>query len=135
MKVLITESQKEKVLRNLIKNNGVEFASNIVGGIENLLSILDIESPMDFLHIFDDLNIFQSEKNPNRTLFRYKPTENIIVYDRNYENVYICYDEIWSVLAYHFGLNYPETQQLTKMWLDEVYNLRGVTTNTLHKLK
>ena len=44
--------------------------------------------------------------------------------------VYIDYDDIWSVLEEHFGLKYSEIQELTKMWLGEVYNLRGITTFT-----
>ena len=50
-----------------------------------------------------------------------------MIYDRKNGEVYIDYDEIWSVLGSKFGLNYTETQKLTKVWLDEVYNLRGVT--------
>ena len=129
MKVIITENQKEKMLRNLIKNNGVEFASNMVGGIENLFDVLTIESPMDFLHLFDDLDIVQSNEIKDWTLFRYKPKENLMVYDRKKEEVYINYYEIWSFLKDGFGLNYTETQELTKTWLDEVYDLRGITTN------
>ena len=52
-----------------------------------------------------------------------------MVYDRKKEEVYINYYEIWSFLKDGFGLNYTETQELTKTWLDEVYDLRGITTN------
>jgi hypothetical protein len=50
-----------------------------------------------------------------------------MIYDRKNEIVYINYYEIWSVLEDKFGLKYSETQRLTKIWLDEVYNLKGVT--------
>jgi hypothetical protein len=53
-----------------------------------------------------------------------------MIYDRKNEVVYIHHDEIWSFLEDKFGLNYSETQELTKRWLDEVYNLRGVTPET-----
>ena len=50
-----------------------------------------------------------------------------MIYDRKNEYVYINYDKIWSVLEDNFGLSYDETEELTKRWLGEVYNLRGVT--------
>jgi hypothetical protein len=50
-----------------------------------------------------------------------------MIYNRKNDYVYINYNEIWSVLVNKFGLNYDETQELTQRWLDEVYNLRGVT--------
>jgi hypothetical protein len=54
-----------------------------------------------------------------------------MIYDRKNGYVYINYDEIWSVLEDKFGLNYGEIQELTRVWLDEVYNLRGVTPESL----
>lgn len=129
MKLIITESQKEKMLKNLIKNNGVVFASNIVGGIENLFDVLNIETPMDFLHLFDDMEQVQSEEKSNWTLFRYKKGHNIMIYVTENETVYIDYYEIWSFLESNFGLNHQEITGLTKKWLGGVYNLKGVTTN------
>lgn len=129
MKVIITENQKEKMLRNLIKKDGVKFASNMVGGIENLFDVLNIKSPMDFLHLFDDLEQVQSEQREDLILFRYKPNYNLMIYVTKNETVYIDYDEIWSFLEDKFGLSYEETRAFTKKWLDNVYNFRGITTN------
>jgi hypothetical protein len=129
MKVIITENQKEKMLRNLIKKDGVVFTSNMVGGIENLFDVLNIKSPMDFLHLFDDLEQVQSEQREDLILFRYKPNYNLMIYVTKNETVYIDYDEIWSFLEDKFGLSYEETRAFTKKWLDNVYNFRGITTN------
>jgi hypothetical protein len=121
-------NRKQEKLMGLIKDYGVDLASKVVGGIDNLFKILDIKSPMDFLHLFDDLDIVQREEELNWVLFRYKPKHNFIVYDRKNEVVHINYNEIWSVLEDNFGLKYVETRRLTEEWLSEVYNLRGVTT-------
>ncbi len=129
MKVIITENQKEKMLRNLIKKDGVVFTSNMVGGIENLFDVLNIKSPMDFLHLFDDLEQVQSEQRKDLILIRYKPNYNLMIYVTKNETVYIDYDEIWSFLEDKFGLSYEETRAFTKKWLDNVYNFRGITTN------
>ena len=123
MKVLITENKLEKVL----KDKGTEKTIKLLGGWENFCNVFKIDSPMDFLHLFDDLEQVQSEEYENYTLFRYKKGNNYMIYDRKNEVVLINYDEIWSFLNDKFGLNYTEIQSLTEEWLDEVYNLRKVT--------
>ncbi len=136
MKILITEEQykliKEDTLKqsllNNIKESGVEDTVSMVGDFDIFCQLLNINSPMDFLHLFDNLEQVQSEEIEDWILFRYKPNYNLMVYDTKNEEVYINYDEIWTFLSSNFGLNYVQTQALTKKWLDEVYNLRGVTT-------
>ena len=136
MKIIITENQyklikenislKEK-LKNLIKKVSFESTVKVVGSLDKTFEIFDIKEPMDFLNLFNDLESVQSEEFQDWTLYRYKKGYNFMIYDRKNGEVYIDYDEIWSVLGSKFGLNYTETQKLTKIWLDEVYNLRGVT--------
>jgi ribosomal protein S18 len=120
-------SLKEK-LRNLIKKIGFESVTKIVGSLDKTFEIFDIKEPMDFLNLFNDLDVVQSEDLDSWTLYRYKKGHNFIVYDRESDEIYINYYEIWSVLEDKFGLKYSEIQELTKIWLDEVYNLRGVTS-------
>jgi hypothetical protein len=91
------------------------------------MEILNINSPMEFLHLFDDLDVVQSEMDPNLTLYRYKPKHNLMIHDRKYKIVYINYEEIWEPLL-DVGLFNPDIRELTKEWLSEVYNIRGVTT-------
>jgi hypothetical protein len=145
MKIIITENQyklikenislKEK-LKNLIKKVGFESVVKIVGSLDKTLEIFDIKEPMDFLNLFNDLESVQSEEQENLTLYRYKKGHNLMVYDRDFLYVYLSYYDIWSVLEEKFGFNYGEIQELTKVWLDEIYNLRGVTPyrNSLRNL-
>ena len=129
-KILKEENLKQN-LKQQIRDFGIQDAAELVGGMDELFSIMNIESPMDYLHLFDDLDIVQSEEEKNWSLFRYEPRNNIMIYDRKINEVYISYYEIWLVLQTHFALNYTERQRFTKRWLDEVYNLRGVTTMEL----
>ena len=136
MKIIITENQyklikenislKEK-LKGLIKKVDFESTVRVVRSLDNLFKIFGIKEPMDFLNLFNDLDVVQSEERQDWTLYRYKKGYNFMIYDRKNDYVYISYDIIWPVLEDKFGLNYTETQELTKVWLDEVYNLRGVT--------
>jgi len=40
MKYLITENQKSELLINLVKNGEVDMASDLVGGMNNLINIV-----------------------------------------------------------------------------------------------
>jgi hypothetical protein len=142
MKVIITENQlkliKEdisnkarQILIDRIKSVGFIKTSEIVGGLGNLMKILNINSPMEFLHFFDDLDVVQSEEKPGWTLFRYKSKHNLMIHDRKNKTVHINYEEIWKVLGNVFNLEWSKIDELLKEWLFEVYNIRGVTPGRL----
>ena len=127
IKKILKEENLKQNLKQQVKDYGMLDAAELVGGMDNFLSLMNIESPMDFLHLFDDMEVVQSKEEKDWTLFRYKPKNNIMVYDIIINEVYINYDEIWSVLQSHFVIHYFEIQELTKGWLGDVYNLRNIT--------
>ncbi len=125
---ILKEEDLKQSLKQQIKDYGLKDAAELVGGIDEFLSIMNIKSPMEFLHLFDDLDHAQSKERKDWTLFRYKPKHNLMIYDRKNEDVYINYYDIWLVLEVNFELKYSVIQRLTQEWLSEVYNLRGVKT-------
>jgi len=127
VKRVIKESAVKDSLIDMIKDEGWESAAELVGGVENLKNLTGIGTPIDFLNIFTDLDVVQSEEKPDWELYRYEKGNNIMIYDRKNDHVFIDYHKIWSFLKKVFGLNYSEIQQLTEEWLSKVYNLRGVT--------
>ena len=135
MKIIISERQQKLIKENsvkgslidMIKEDGWKSVSGVVGGIDNLKKLVGIESPMEFLHLFDDLDVVQSEEKPDWILFRYEPKHNLIIYVRKHDLVFINYDKIWEVLEDVFNLKNSEIKELTQEWLSEVYNIRGVT--------
>jgi hypothetical protein len=136
MKILITERQKNLLIENqlsdelinIIKYDGWEDAIRYVGNINNLKKLINFGSPLEFLNLFNDLEVVQSVDDDDYILFRYEKGKNIIVYDQKNGTGYINYYIIWSFLDSYFGLNYTEIQELTKEWLSETYNLRVTTT-------
>jgi len=128
--VLLVNKMEDKIkekLKDLIKKVGFESVTKIVGSLDKTFEIFDIKEPMDFLNLFNDLESVQSEENKDYIVYHYKKGHNCMI--RNIENKYVYFnrDEIWLVLKNKFNLNKIEIQELTKIWLNEVYNLRGVT--------
>ena len=126
---VIMNNQLEITLIDNIKESGVNDTVSMVGDFDIFCQLLNINSPMDFLHLFDDLEQVHSKKYKDLILFRYIPNYNFMVYNTKNETVYINYYEMWLLLETYFGINYTKIQSLTKKWLDDVYNFRGITNN------
>ena len=125
-KILKEESLKHN-LRQQVKDYGWKDTAEMVNGPEELAKLAFNNDPMEFLHMFDDMDVVQHEINPNRTLFRYEKGHNLMVYDRKNGGVVISYSDIWSFLEDGFGLNDSEMVALTTRWVGEAYEIRGVT--------
>ena len=131
MKIIITENKLKVGIKSMFGGLGVKSSIAFFGGWTNFCKVMNIDNFMDFLHLFDDLEQVQSEERENLTLFRYIKGKNLMIYDRKSEVVHINYNEIWSFLDDKFDLTDPVIQGVTKRWLGEVYNLRGITTSVL----
>ena len=114
-------------IHEYVKKYGIQKCREIFGD-KVLVTIGFNNDPMEFLNMFNDLDVVQSIEHEDRTLFRYEKGKNLMIYDRKYGVVYIDYDPIWSVLRNDFGLNYGDTQRLTERWVGVAFKLRGVTT-------
>ena len=77
---------------------------------------------------FSDMDVVQSKDKPGYILYRYVGKNNILVYYKKNEDVYINYNKIWSFFESYFSMEDKEIQELTEEWLSEAYNLKGVTT-------
>ena len=130
MKIIITENQQESIkieLQSMVKDIGWELTAKIVNGPKKLAKLAFNNGPMEFLNLFNDLDVVQSKKNPDSTLFKDKNGNNLMVH--NNSNVNIDYNNIWSFLGEGFGLDFYETKKLTELWLSDAYNLEGTRTN------
>ena len=67
-------------------------------------------------------SIFYVDSN-NNAFMKYNPKNGY---------VFIHHDQIWSKIRLLFSLNGSETQLIMKVWLEETYNLRGVTPWIFH---
>ena len=123
-----TENRGRSKLINIIKNISLDAAINVVSTEKNLLRILDVNTPMELLNIFDDLKPVQSVDYKWMVLYRYKPGHNIFVYDKVKNEGYIDY-KLWGIIRSYFDLDYFKTQQIWKEWLEQTYRLK---TNNIY---
>ena len=130
MKIIISENQKKNLLKSIVKKHGWEYASKLAGEPNELARLAFDNDPMEFLRIFDDMDVVQSKINPNWTLYRYEKGHNLMVYDRKNKYVYLSYSYIWLFLEDGFGLNDSEVRELITRWLDEVYEISGDPTES-----
>ena len=123
IKKILKEESLKQTLKQQVKEFGWKGTAELVNGSENLLELIHINNPMDFLNLYNDLDVFDSEKF---ILFGRRENEELITYYKTHKDVYIDYNQIWSVLEEGFGLSYDETQSLIETWLGDIYNLRGI---------
>ena len=129
-KILKEENLKQN-LKQQIKDYGLLGTSDLVDGIENLFKLLDINSPMDFLHLFDDLKVVHKKKN-NKIYYINDLGEVLMYYQvpQTYDgemnkSVYVDYINIWSILQFHFKMPHSKVADIVRDWAVEVYGLQG----------
>ena len=124
------DSKSERV-KSMIKKFGLDQATEmIVGGIDTIINAYQ-DNPESFLDQFNNLTpvekddkIFYVDKN-RLPLFYYYPDEK-----NGY--VYINHERIWMFFKEVFGLKNSEIQTIINNWLEEAYNIRGLTPKSFH---
>ena len=81
---------------------------------------------------YGDLEQFETKKYPNY-LFYKKGDKIIFDYNKKNGKVHVDYIEIWSFFESYFDMNHQQIQDLTKVWMEERYNLRITTTTFAFK--
>ncbi len=65
----------------------------------------------------------------DRTFYIDKDRLSLFYYYQDQKNgyIYVNYNRIWLLLESVFSMNHLEISELLKVWLEDTYNLRGVT--------
>ena len=122
MKIIITENQVDKIkskIHEYVKKYGFEKSLEIFGD-KVLFTIGFNNNPMEFLNLFNDFEVVQSEEEPDLTLFRYEKGKNLMVFSPDhYDTMYVSYDDIVSKVDL-FG-NPKETMNIIEDWIYDKY--------------
>ena len=135
---LISPEDLPELIRDLDDQDKIELAKYMVNkysieATENAFNDNDIikrayqDNPSEFLEQFNDLTrvekdgeIYYVDKD-RLPLFAYSE-------DRKNSIVWVSYTRIWYLFSDVIGLEYEEIQGIIKDWLEEVYNLTGLTS-------
>ncbi len=132
-KILKEETLKQTLIDE-IKENGVEETAKMVGGIYNLIKVLEIKTATDYLHLFDDMDNVRSIEHDDWVLLRYKPKENIVFHNNSFGgNTFISYEDIWSVLKEVFAKDKTQIRFLIGRWLKSVYDIDAIKITYMSK--
>jgi hypothetical protein len=80
---------------------------------------------------FGDLKPYETEKFPN-SVFYVRDGEILFEYNKKNGRTYMSSVYIWSFLECIFSMEYEQIQEVTKLWVEEHYNLRVTTTLHFH---
>jgi hypothetical protein len=134
MKVIITESQKDESLKNLIKMHGFKMVANMVGS-DYLVDSVFNGNPNEFLSMYEDLNRYESKENPGIFIYRYNTGDNVFVSDErddDLRSVYVMmnYHTIFGPLTF-FKSTHPMSNRLhfLRIWLRDKYNINTRPSN------
>ena len=128
MKELIRHIIKEETNRKtrmvkIINNMGIDKTIEMIGGFDKFEKIMDINDPMDYLHLFNGMDEVESKQYEKSFIYRFNPKRNIMMVRPNIERVYINQYEIWNVLRREFDLNNNEALDAVNEWLKDEYGV------------
>ena len=112
-------------IKSVVNKYGLEYALTMFDNID-IIRRAYYDNPSEFLNQFNGLN--PVEKN-NAIYYVDKDKRTLFMYfqDRRNGVVYINYDIIWSFFQKVIGLDYKKIRGIIKNWLEETYNLSGLT--------
>ena len=134
MKIIISESQYKRLNESLnekeiIQNNIKEDGWNKLlkyNSSDSILSKGFDNNPVEFLNIYNDLEMVISQTSSNIMLFRKKPNDNLMVFNLLTKKMFINNTELWMILEDLFKLTPEQTESIIKMWLDKTFNISDV---------
>jgi hypothetical protein len=120
MKYLITESQQENVIKQLVKNSGFRFASRVMGGPEKLIELGFNNNFNEYINLFDNMDV----RKLKSTLWVYSLNgRNIMLYNQRKKEIIIDYHDFYLVLLDGFNLSNQEIRKFTQEWLLDKINI------------
>lgn len=132
--ILREERSIQNRVMDMIKDLGSEKTFQVVGSFERFKKIMNIETPMDYLRLFEGMDSvlfdhgdFDDESVYN--FYRFKKGNNFMVtydhFDSEEKRVILHWDEIWDVLEDRFGLTFSEALELLTRWVQDTYKFEN----------
>jgi len=129
MKFIITEEQNEKFnqkVKSMVNKFGIEHTLTMFDDNTDIIRRTYQDNPLEFLNQFNDLTpvekddkIYYVDKNRLPLFYYYR--------NKNYTKIYFDNSRIWLFFSRIIGLSYDNIKVIMKKWLEETYNIKGLT--------
>ena len=125
VKRVIRENTTKDSLIDIIKNDGWGYAADLVGGDKNLKKLSGIIEPIDFLNLYNELNVNMNDNNTRGILTNNEGDRVISISTSKNNKVFALVDtSIWYPLEFGFLHNNAITANLVRQWLKDVYGIK-----------
>ena len=122
---VIRENTAKDSLINIIKNDGWGYEADLVGGSKNLKKLSGIIEPIDFLNLYNELNVNMNDDNTRGILTNNEGDRVISISTSKNNKVFALVDtSIWYPLEFGFLHNNAITANLVRQWLKDVYGIK-----------
>jgi hypothetical protein len=127
-----TTKHNDKIKSIIYKYGIVKSLDFIVNDKETIRQVYN-NNLLEFLNQFNDLKTVEKS---NVIYYVDKDKLPLFMYyqDKKNGNVYISYNRIWMFFSDVIGLKSEEIKGIMKNWLEETYNLRGLTPQRFMRL-
>jgi hypothetical protein len=125
VKRVIKENSAKDTLIDIIKEEGWNSAAELVGGNKNLKKLSGIVEPIDYLNLFNDLNVDMNDDNTRGILTNNEGDRIISISFSKNNKVFASVDTfIWNPLEFGFLHNTARTANVIRQWLKDVYGIK-----------
>lgn len=128
VKLFLNDKLTKSNVYDILTTRGYESAVILAGGVTNFAKILEINTPDDFLKLFDNLKFDEFELNPEWTFLKdHNGTKiiGILTYPSGRKQVSINNRILGGVLSYVFGINHRRIEDMLTKWLKDNYDIEA----------
>jgi hypothetical protein len=119
MKLIITENQNKEVLKSMVKKIGWKTVSDLLGGPKVLAEVVFNNDPMEYLNVFNGLDVVRSEQDKEYILFRVSKGNNIMLLHESSTVLYVSYSKVKSFLESGFNMDNKSIRKLINVWMSK----------------
>lgn len=119
--MLKKESQQNN-LKNMVKKLGWDPMAKAVGGTTNLIKLGFNNNPIEFLDLFNDLEMVTDSNIPGYAYFRDNDLKNLMLFETKRNFLYLDYSRIYEPLV-EFDWSIRDYKQIVGEWFKKNYNL------------
>jgi hypothetical protein len=120
-RILREESLKQSLLQ-MIKDDGYRSAIKYVDGISNLLNMIEVKTPMQFLDLYNNMEV----RKLKSTEWVYSSgNRNVMIFNNRKKEIFIDYHELRQPILDGFNISINELRELVIIWLWDIYKIKA----------